>query len=84
MPLHTLNMTSCMGITNIAALAGMNQLEAVILPPNAQDIGFLRTMTNLTRIGYKYNPINGPDQSAAEFWAAYDQANAGKAAPAQP
>jgi hypothetical protein len=84
MPLRTLNMTSCMGITNIAALAGMDQLEAVILPPNAKDIGFLRTMTNLTRIGYKYDPVNGPNQSAAEFWAEYDKANAGKATPVQP
>ena len=70
-------MTDAQGITNLDALKGMNLLQGVILPPNAKDFEFLRDMTNILRISYKYDPVNkGPAQSAAEFWAEFDKTHA--------
>jgi hypothetical protein len=35
---------------------------------------FHRGLTNLTRIGFKYDPaVHGPDKTAAQFWADYDK-----------
>jgi len=73
-PLRDLKMSGCQSITNLEALAGMTTLQTLILPPKAKNYEFLRGMTNLTRIGFKYDAaVKGPDKTAAEFWANYDQ-----------
>ena len=66
-------MTDCASITNVQPLAGLLTLQSVILPPNAAGIEVLRALTNITHISFKYDPATkGPDQTAAEFWAAFD------------
>lgn len=75
MPLRDLKMTSCTNLTDLTPLAGMTTLQSIILPPNAKNFGFLRSLTNLTRISFKYDSaIGGPAQTAAEFWAEQDRA----------
>jgi hypothetical protein len=74
MPLKVLNLTDCAGITNLDALAGMTTLQSLILPPNAGPIQFLRGLTNLTRLSFRYDPATKrAAQSTAAFWAEYDQ-----------
>jgi serine/threonine protein kinase/tetratricopeptide (TPR) repeat protein len=73
MPLRALNMTGCTGITNLEPIANIKTFQSVILPPRAVGIEFLRGLTNLTRISFKYDSVlKGPAQSAAEFWAEFD------------
>ena len=60
--------------TNLDALAGMTTLQSLILPPNAGPIQFLRGLTNLTRLSFRYDPATKrAAQSTAAFWAEYDQ-----------
>ena len=74
MPLKTLIMTSCTEITNLTPIEGITTLRSVILPPNAKNFEFLRGMTNLARISFKYDPsTKGSAQSAADFWKEFDQ-----------
>jgi len=80
MPLKTLIMTSCTEITNLAPIEGIATLESVIIPPNAKNFEFLRSVTNLERISFKYDPtIKGPAQAATDFWADYDKSQTNKA-----
>ena len=75
MSLKRLRMTDCTNLTDLSPLAGMTTLETVILPPNATKVEVLRGLTQLKRIGFKYDStIKGPDKTAAEFWADYDKA----------
>lgn len=56
------------------ALGRLPTLQKLILPKTAQNYEFLRGITNLTRIGFKYDKAaKGPDKTAVEFWADYDQ-----------
>jgi hypothetical protein len=72
LPLTELRLTGCMDVTNLEALAGMKTLRTLILPPNPGNIEFLRGMTNMARIGFKYDSATrGPDKTAAEFWEDY-------------
>jgi hypothetical protein len=81
MPLQLLNMTGCRGITNLEPLREINTFQTIILPPNAKDLDFLRSETNIERISFKYDAAtHGPAQTAAEFWAQQDE----KPAPTQP
>jgi hypothetical protein len=49
-------------------------LENVILPPNAKSFEFLRAVTSLKKLSFRYDPsTKSPAQSAAEFWADYDR-----------
>jgi Tfp pilus assembly protein PilF len=74
MPLHDLRMGGCTNITDLGPIAGLMTLQSVILPPNAKSLEFLRGLTNLTRISFRYDStLKGPAQSAAEFWADYDK-----------
>ncbi|HTV39805.1 MAG TPA: protein kinase [Candidatus Sulfotelmatobacter sp.] len=74
MPLIDLRMSGCANIIDLSPLAGMETLRSLELPPNVTNIDLLRGLTNLTRIGFKYDPaINGPDKTVAQFWADYDK-----------
>ena len=56
------------------AVGGNDDVANFGTSPNRDDIEFLRGLTNLTRIGFKYDPaVHGPDKTAAEFWADYDK-----------
>jgi hypothetical protein len=71
--LTDLRITGCTNITNLEPIAGIKTLRMLILPPHGANIELLRGMTNLTRIGFKYDSAaKGPDKTAAEFWADYD------------
>jgi hypothetical protein len=79
LPLRELKMTDCAAITNIQPLAGISTLTSVILPPNATGLDALRALTNLTHLGFKYDPTTkGPTQTAAEFWAEFDRNKAAR------
>ncbi len=74
MPLQEFKMTGCPNITNVQALAGMDTLQSLILPPNAKNFGFLRQEKNLLYLSFKYDPTTrGPAQTAAAFWAEQDK-----------
>ncbi|HEY1791088.1 MAG TPA: leucine-rich repeat domain-containing protein, partial [Verrucomicrobiae bacterium] len=74
LPLTYLKMNNCKSITDLSPLAGMTTLRTVVLPPNATNIELLHGMTNLTRIGFNFDQAaDGPDKTAAEFWADYDR-----------
>jgi serine/threonine protein kinase len=74
MPLVDLRMGGCTNITDLGPIAGLTTLQSVILPPNAKGFEFLRGLTTLKRLSFRYDPgIKGPAQSAAEFWADYDK-----------
>ena len=75
MPLTNLKMTSCKNISDLTPVAEIKTLQTVVLPPNATKVEVLRGLPQLKRIGFKYDStIKGPDKTAAEFWADYDQA----------
>jgi len=73
MPLRQLYMTNCARITDLSPLENMTTLERVILPPNATSFEFLRAFPKLTRLSFEFDSVQGPDQSAAEFWKQYDE-----------
>ena len=73
MPLTNLRLAACKGVKNLQPLAEMMSLQSLELPPNAANIEVLRGLTNLTRIGFKYESVlKAPDKTAAEFWKEYD------------
>ena len=75
MPLLDLRMTDCTNITSLEPISGNKTLENVILPPNAKGFEFLRGLTSLKRLSFRYDSEHHrPAQSAAEFWADYDRA----------
>jgi hypothetical protein len=64
----------CTNLTNLTPLAEMTTLQTLELSRTATDIEFLRGLTNLTCIGFKYDSTaKDPDKTAAQFWADYDK-----------
>jgi hypothetical protein len=85
MPLRDLKMSGCTNITNLEPIAGIITLQSVILPPNAKNFDFLRRVTNLKRLSFKYDPATkGPAQTTSEFWAEQGAAGVGKPAASVP
>ena len=80
MPLKTLNLRSCTRLTDISPLAQCQSLTLLALPPNAKEIGFLRSFSKLEQISYKGQLPGVASQTAEEFWAEYDRTK-GAAAP---
>jgi tetratricopeptide (TPR) repeat protein len=73
MPLRTLNLRSCTKITDISTLADCRSLRALILPPHAKDIKFLRSFPQLEQLSYKGVFAGGAGfQTPKDFWAEYD------------
>ncbi len=74
MPLTMLGLSECSKITDLSPLADCRKLTSLTLPPNAKDIGFLRSLPQLIRLSEEPDPIDGyrPDKTAAEFWKEYD------------
>jgi len=59
-------------VTDLQPLRGL-KLTTLVLPPNAQDIEFLRASSQLRRISFKEDPkTRQPAQTATEFWKDYD------------
>ncbi|MBE7496560.1 MAG: protein kinase [Verrucomicrobiaceae bacterium] len=59
-------------VTDLQPLRGL-KLTTLVLPPDAQDIEFLRASSQLQRISFKEDPkTRQPAQTAAEFWKEYD------------
>ncbi len=80
MPLRTLNLRSCTKITDISALADCRSLKALILPPHAKDIEFLRSFPQLEQLSYKGVFAGGAGfQTPKDFWAEYDHNHAAAA-----
>ena len=52
----------------------MPTLITLVLPPNAKDIEFLRSFSNLKDISYRGNMPGVAPQTVKEFWAEYDKA----------
>jgi hypothetical protein len=74
MPLTSLKLHRCEELSDLSPLAECKDLKLLTLPPNAQDIEFLRTLPKLERISFSVDPNNGyrPDKTAEEFWKEYD------------
>jgi serine/threonine protein kinase len=75
MPLKTLNMTDCKAITNLEPISKITTFQSIILPPHATNFEFLRGLTNLQRISFRYDRATGPADSAEEFWKIQDERN---------
>ena len=80
MPLTDLELQSCKQVTDLSSLADAKELANLVLPPNAKEIEFLRTLPKLQRISFREDPNNGwlPDMTADQFWASV---NAGQDEP---
>ena len=74
MPLTGLKLHNCTQLADLSPLAECKTLRYITLPPNAKNVELLRELSKLERIGFKEDPSNSfrPDQTAREFWAAYD------------
>ena len=70
MPLQSLNLRST-AITDLSPLLKCPALKQLLLPANACNVGALRALPALTAISSKEKK-GYPDETAAEFWAAYD------------
>jgi Leucine-rich repeat (LRR) protein/tetratricopeptide (TPR) repeat protein len=79
MPLHILNLRNCTKISDISALADCKSLSELILPPNAKEIGFLRTFPNLESISFKGGMAGSAPKTPREFWTEYDRAKSSAA-----
>ena len=84
LPLSRLNLTNCKQVIDLSPLADCQELTALVLPPNAVDIEFLRTLPKLERLSFEADSKKNyrPDKTAAEFWAEYDERNDSGADPA--
>ena len=67
MPLVELSLADCTKLTDVTPLNECQQLENLLLPPNARDVKFLRGQKTLKILSYK-----NLNQSAADFWKEYD------------
>jgi serine/threonine protein kinase/Leucine-rich repeat (LRR) protein len=74
MPLKWLTLRNCSELTDLSALANNKSLKVLTLPPNAANIGFLRDLPQLERLGYRDSKSDGelPGQPRDEFWKEYD------------
>jgi hypothetical protein len=71
-PLHTLTLDGSR-ISDLRVLLSFPDLENVVLPQNAANVGELRALKNLKRIAYRWDGnVDGPVQNAEEFWKEYD------------
>ena len=68
MPLQELWLDQCKRLIQLAPLKTLSRLEQLTLPPESKDIGFLRELTSLKRMGYSRANL----QTREEFWEAYD------------
>ena len=66
-------------ISDLRPLLACPNLEWLILPPAARDVGQLRALRKLTRISARLDKNvvtlvgeGGPAQTAEEFWKEYD------------
>lgn len=66
-PLRELNLEGCSGITDLSPLRSMTKLEALVLPAQCKDVGFLRELPALTHLSYK--KLTDP---AEDFWKQFD------------
>jgi len=66
-PLERLHLAGCSNILDVAVLQTLPLLRRLILPPNATNIGLLRSLTNLEQIGF-----SSPLPNAADFWAEFN------------
>jgi serine/threonine protein kinase len=74
MPLRDLRMSGCTNLTDLQPIVGNGTLENVILPPNAKSFEFLRAVTSLKKLSFRYDPsTKSPAQSVVDFWAEYDR-----------
>ncbi|MDF1816384.1 MAG: tetratricopeptide repeat protein [Verrucomicrobiales bacterium] len=74
MPLTSLRLIGCRQLTDLSPLARTRELTLLTLPPNPEDIDFLRTYPGLERLSFSAAAPKSwiPDQTVAEFWEAYD------------
>ncbi len=74
LPLTTLRLHGCPELTDLSLLVKFKDLTNLTLPPNAKDLGILRVLPKLERIGFADDPKNSylPDKTATEFWKEYD------------
>jgi Leucine-rich repeat (LRR) protein/tetratricopeptide (TPR) repeat protein len=74
MPLRRLNLRGCDTIRDLSPLQHCPGLEELVLPPNAGDIEFLRTMPKVQKLSFQSQRFGSSwtaAQSAEEFWATY-------------
>jgi serine/threonine protein kinase/Leucine-rich repeat (LRR) protein len=73
MPLKTLALTRCKNVTDVAAVLEFSTLEHLTVPWGARNIGLLRKLPNLKRLGYEPGPKSWvTDTPVADFWRDYD------------
>lgn len=74
MPLTSLRLIGCRQLTDLSPLAETSELAMLSLPPNPEDIEFLRTYPGLERLSFSAVAPKTwiPDRTAAEFWQDYD------------
>jgi hypothetical protein len=82
MPLEVIRLHVCPGITDLSPLSKSTSLRELTLPPKAKDFEFLRDFPHLERLGFQETSVwSGahsdfiwePDQTAGQFWRAYDE-----------
>jgi serine/threonine protein kinase len=73
MPLRSASLINAAVLTNLRPLEDCRELEELFLPPNPEDIGFLRQLPRLKYIVRRGGPEGERTQTAAEFWAEYDR-----------
>jgi serine/threonine protein kinase/Leucine-rich repeat (LRR) protein len=83
MPLVSLKLGKCTEIKDLSPLRDCETLTELTLPPNADDIGFLRDLPALAHISHTENADAGwiPDKSREEFWTDHDARQESKAEP---
>jgi serine/threonine protein kinase len=66
-PLRELNLSGCVDLIDLRPLSEMTQLEAVVIPTQCKDIGYLRDHPSLRRLSYEKMT-----QPVYEFWQQFD------------
>jgi serine/threonine protein kinase/Leucine-rich repeat (LRR) protein len=74
MPLQFLLLDKCNNLRDVSPLVECRQLEFLSIPRNATNIGALRDLPKLKRLGYTASHPYGWEQvtTPADFWKAYD------------
>jgi serine/threonine protein kinase/formylglycine-generating enzyme required for sulfatase activity len=65
---HNLMLADCAELRDMSAVARLNALEKLLLPPAAENLDALRRLPKLKEIGYDH----GAQLPTAEFWAKHD------------
>ncbi len=68
MPLQLIKLDNCKELRDISVLADCKDLTAVIVPPNAKRISFLKKLPNLRLIGTSWQEA---EMKAEDFWRKY-------------